>query len=83
MFLNINNYEMLQVLLITIILVAAAFAGFAVKMIFQKNGEFKKSCGSVDPATGQPIGCSCGKTDGGASCDNKNRYRFQTVDIKE
>lgn len=60
----------LKILLITIVFLALAFAGIAVKMFFKKDGEFKKSCSSVDPNTGQRIGCVCdGEGDG--SCDNK------------
>ena len=61
---------LLNVLIISIILIGLAFAGFAIKMFFSKTGEFKKSCSSVDPATGKPYGCSCGSGDGGESCEN-------------
>lgn len=74
---------MLQIIIITIILLALAFAGFAVKMFFHKDGEFKKTCGSVDPTTGTKIGCSCGNAEGGKSCDNKNQMRFQAIEIKD
>lgn len=62
----------LKVILIAIILVGLSMAGIAVKMFFIKGSEFKKSCGSVDPTTGQKVGCSCG-TDGesSGSCQNK------------
>jgi hypothetical protein len=62
---------LLQVLIISIILVGAAFAGFAIKMFFSRTAEFKKSCASIDPSTGKPYGCSCGSGDGGESCENK------------
>jgi hypothetical protein len=61
----------LNVLIVSIILLGLAFAGFAVKIIFQKNGEFKKSCSSIDPETGQAYGCSCGNSDGGEACENR------------
>ncbi len=58
-----------------------AFAGFAVKMFFKKDGEFKKSCSSIDPTTGKYLGCSCGKSDEGTSCENKKRFTIKTVEI--
>jgi len=59
----------LKILLITIVFMALAFAGFAVKMFFKKDGEFKKSCSSVHPKTGERLGCACGG-DGDGSCKN-------------
>jgi hypothetical protein len=64
---------LLNVLIISIVLIGLAFAGIAVKIIFKKNGEFKKSCSSIDPVTGQPYGCSCGNEDGGEACENSQR----------
>lgn len=60
----------LKVLLISIILVAIAFAGFAVKMFFKKDARFEKKCGSVDPKTGKSLPCTCGNTEGSA-CHNE------------
>ena len=67
----------LQILLISIVLVALAFAGFAIKILTQKNGEFKKSCGSTDPTTGQKIGCTCGDDGSGEKCENKLKKAAQ------
>lgn len=61
----------LNVIIISILLLGLAFAGIAIKIIFTKKGEFKKSCSSVDPATGERYGCSCGSADGGESCRNR------------
>jgi hypothetical protein len=61
----------LQVLIISIVLIGLAFAGIAIKILLKKNGEFKKSCSSIDPETGQVYGCSCGKAEGGLECENK------------
>ncbi len=61
----------LKVILITVVLLALAIAGIAIKMFLKKGGEFKKQCSSVDPDTGERIGCTCGKSDGGSSCENK------------
>jgi hypothetical protein len=68
---------LLKVLIISIVFVGLAFAGFAIKILLTKNGEFKKSCSSVDPTTGERYGCSCGIGDGGEACDNS---RQQAVD---
>lgn len=62
----------LKVVLLAVLIVGLSIAGIAVKMFFIKGGEFKKSCGSVDPHTGQRIGCSCGKAEG-TSCDNDKK----------
>lgn len=59
----------LKLLLITVLLVAIALAGIAVKMFVLKGGEFKKQCSSVDPTTGQRLGCSC-ETGGKGNCRN-------------
>lgn len=67
----------LKLILVTIVLVGLAFAGIGIKMLLVKGGEFKKSCGSVDPTTGKRIGCTCGNSDNGSSCDNKK------VEVKE
>jgi hypothetical protein len=64
---------LINVLIISIILLGLAFAGFAVKILFKKNGEFKKSCSSVDPLTGERFGCSCGSPDGEATCKNSQQ----------
>jgi len=60
----------LKILLLSVVILAIAFAGFAVKMFFKKDGEFKKSCSSVHPKTGERIGCVCGG-EGDGSCKNK------------
>jgi hypothetical protein len=62
---------LLNVFIIAIIFIGIAFAGFAIKILLQKNGEFKKSCASIDPVTGERYGCSCGNADGGETCSNK------------
>jgi hypothetical protein len=62
---------LLKILLISIVFIGLAFAGFAIKILLVKNGEFKKSCSSIDPETGKQYGCSCGNADGGEVCENK------------
>ena len=53
--------------------VALLMAGLGVKMIFKKNGEFKRHCSSMDPYTGQGAGCVCAKA-ANAKCKNAERY---------
>lgn len=62
---------MLKVILLSLLIVALAIAAIAIKMFVKKDGEFKKSCSSVDPATGKRLGCTCGNAEGGEACDNK------------
>jgi hypothetical protein len=62
---------LINVLIISIIFLGLAFAGFAVKILFKKNGEFKKSCASVDPETGERYGCSCGGAERSEACENR------------
>jgi len=60
----------LKILIISVVLIGLAIAGIAVKMFLKKGGEFKKQCSSVDPDTGERFGCTCGKAEGGESCEN-------------
>jgi len=60
----------LKILILSVVLVGLAIAGIAIKMFLKKGGEFKKQCSSVDPETGESYGCTCGKADGGATCEN-------------
>lgn len=49
-------------LLCAIAIVALLLVGLGVKILFKKNGEFKRHCSSVDPYTGERSGCVCGKS---------------------
>ena len=60
---------MLKLILVAIILLGFAFAGIAIKMFFVKNAEFRKSCSSIDPQSGEHLGYSCGG-DESTSCEN-------------
>jgi len=62
---------MWKVILLSIVILAIAIAALAIKMFVKKDGEFKKSCSSVDPVTGNPLGCTCNQADGGANCENR------------
>ena len=59
----------MKLFLLAIVIVGSAVFGIAIKMIFIKGGEFQKSCGSIDPATGQKVSCTCGKPEE-EQCDN-------------
>lgn len=72
----------LKILLLTAILMGLAFAGFAVKMFFKKDGEFKKQCSSVNPKTGKAIGCVCGG-EGDGSCQNKELVSKIKINVPE
>jgi len=72
---------MLQVLLITIVLVGLAVAGIAIKMFFKKGAEFQKSCGSVDPSSGQRVACTCGKPEE-ERCENKDSHGHNPDEVE-
>jgi hypothetical protein len=59
----------LKLVLISIVFIALAISGVAIKMFFKKDYTFKKQCSSVDPNTGKALGCSCGGA-GDGSCRN-------------
>ncbi len=60
----------MQVLVLTIILLAFAVAGIAIKMFFIKGSTFTKTCGSkFDPDSGKPMACTC-QRDKKSDCDN-------------
>jgi hypothetical protein len=61
---------LLQLIVISIVLIAIALAGLAIKMFFIKDGEFKKQCSSIDPNTGMRLGCTC-KSDEKIKCENE------------
>lgn len=60
----------LKLLLLSIVVMAIAFAGFAIKMFFKKDGEFKKQCSTIDPHTGKNLGCTCSGSHDDGSCNN-------------
>jgi len=59
---------MLEVIIISIAVVAIAFLAIGIKMFLKKGGEFEKKCSTIDPKTGKPIGCTCQKEKN--SCEN-------------
>ena len=69
------------VLVISFVIVALAFAGIGVKMLFQKNGEFKRHCTNRDPYTGKSAGCACEVAD--TLCDNNKKHPYQPLDVNK
>ena len=68
---------MTNTLLITLLLALAILAlmmlGLGIKMLFRKNGEFKRHCSSTDPYTGKSEGCICHNTSN-VNCSQSKRY---------
>ncbi|HOW31205.1 MAG TPA: hypothetical protein PLP88_06545 [Bacteroidales bacterium] len=60
---------MLKLILVATILIGIAFAGIAIRMFFIRDGQFRKSCSSVDPKTGKAMDCSCGGS-ADSTCNN-------------
>ncbi|MFP4469088.1 MAG: hypothetical protein ACLFPE_00290 [Bacteroidales bacterium] len=74
---------MLKLIIISVILVGLAIAGIAIKMFLKKDGEFQKSCGSVDPDTGQRVACTCGKS-AVETCESKHDHKHrEEVEFEE
>ncbi len=71
---------MLKLLILTIILVGLAIALIAIKMFVKRNGEFKKSCSSINPYTGEKYGCTCGKSKE-ETC--KNMQKLEDLEFEE
>lgn len=55
-------------------MVGFAFAIIAIKMFVQKDGQFTKSCSSVDTSTGKRIGCVCDNQGDPRSCVNYEKH---------
>ncbi len=53
----------LKLLLTVILLIALAWIAIGIKMFVKKNGQFSKSCSTVDPTTGKPMACTCSSSD--------------------
>ena len=66
--------QLLIVIGISILVVALCMAGLGVKMIFKKNGEFKRYCNSVDPKTGLRSGCQCAAKSVVNDCKHGPKY---------
>ena len=65
----------MEIFLISILLVAIAFSGIAIKLIFKKNGEFSGTCASQSPFlqnSNEPCGI-CGKIPTSSECANDSK----------
>ena len=61
----------MEVFLLTILLLALAIGGIAIKMFFKPGASFTKTCGSkFDSRTGKPMPCSC-HSQTPEECDNQ------------
>jgi hypothetical protein len=71
---------MLTVLIFAVILIGLAFAGIAIKMLLQKDGQFSKSCSSIEFSDGEKVGCVCG--DGNPEkCVNYEKHHPASIDF--
>ena len=60
----------MQIIALSIVLLAIAIAGIAIKMFFIKGATFTKTCGSkFDPDSGKPMECTC-KSNSQPDCEN-------------
>ena len=62
----------MEIFLISVLLIAIAFSGIAIKLIFKKNGEFSGTCASLSPFlnnSDEPCGV-CGKIPTNSECAN-------------
>ena len=60
----------MKLFILVLSIITFVFLAFAIKMFFKKNGEFKKSCSSVNPNTGEKFDCSCGGIEDHESCEH-------------
>tara|TARA_B110000263_G_C15199300_1_gene459881 strand:- start:196 stop:399 length:204 start_codon:yes stop_codon:yes gene_type:complete len=64
----------MELFIITFILISAAFAGIAIKIILKKNGQFSGTCASQSPflnTQNKPCGI-CGKLPKDIDCKKQN-----------
>jgi len=54
---------MLTVIILSVILIGLAISGIAIKMFIQKDGQFTKTCSTIDASTGKRVGCICDDND--------------------
>jgi len=70
---------MLTIIFFAIVLIGLAIGGIAIKMILQKDGQFSKSCSSVEFTTGEKVGCICGDGDP-KNCVNFSKHHPEVED---
>ncbi len=65
----------MKLVFLAVIILALAVAGIAIKLLIKKDGEFKKTCSSIDAKTGKPADCVCGGPDEDPSkCQNFKKH---------
>ncbi len=72
---------MLKLILLSAALIGLAIAGIAIKMFLKKDGRFEKTCGSVDPASGRVVACTC-KSEEPDKCHSKTTLHRVDEQIK-
>ncbi|MBQ9587283.1 MAG: hypothetical protein IJR26_05425 [Bacteroidales bacterium] len=68
------------VLVISFIIILLCIAGIGVKVLVQKNGQFKRHCASRDPYTGDTAGCQC---EAAKLCNEKKSHPYQALDVND
>lgn len=63
------------VFIVSLVILALCFCFIGIKMFLKKNGEFKKQCSSVDPLTGERIGCTCGNSSVYNECKSSKKHQ--------
>lgn len=72
----------LKLILITVVLMAAAFALIGIKMFFIKDAVFTKTCSSdLESADGKKMDCMCEKNPDYV-CENYELHHGKQKDIK-
>lgn len=68
-------------LILTLAVITLVVAGFAIKMFFKKDGEFKGGCASNNPMLVNEIGeCGvCGKKPGEQECSNSSNEKLPEI----
>ncbi|MEZ5195473.1 MAG: hypothetical protein R2764_03470 [Bacteroidales bacterium] len=64
---------MMTILVLSVVLVGLAIAGIGIKMFLQKDGQFTKTCSTVDTSTGKRVGCTCGDGEP-TKCENYEKH---------
>jgi hypothetical protein len=71
---------MLTIILIAIILIGLAIGGIAIKMLLQKDGQFSKTCSSVEFSAGKKVGCVCEDGDLKNCANFEKHHPVQRID---
>ena len=77
-----NIQTFLLILAVVAILLLICFALIGIKILVKKNGQFKRSCASVDPYTGKRLNCICGKESVLDSCENDDKH-YEPLEVNK